>query len=430
MERLQNTKNDSTKLIRNRLKKLGWKFPNDLQQPTNDEKYDLIAALNRLLTSAGLFEKRDFKEFDFSAPYQAIVDSLDACITKENYLKLIRYLIQQAFVDIVKQPGMIVQVETQDGAWNEWSEVQNFDKSGPGDSHYVFDPLEGIITFGNGLNGRVPGRFENIRAGFYQRTLGADGNLPEGQQWLIDRPGFSGVVGPNFHPAAGGSDAEPLDEAEIRARKEFNTVYRAVTLADYERLAMSVPGLPVARSKAIPNFDPDYRCIKRPGIVTVVIVPEFWDERPFVEPGERFIAVAQNYLNQRRLITNEVRVIGPEYVKISVKCTVLVKHKRSPTEVTKRIDKALKRFLSPLERKPDEPDTEIVIKAWPFGRPVYPSEIYELIDKIEGVDYLTDVELEADGPHQKKKGVIEIHRTGLVYSGAHKINAQQKPKQT
>jgi predicted phage baseplate assembly protein len=276
----------------------------------------------------------------------------------------------------------------------------------------------------------VPGRFENIRADFYQQTIGAAGNLPSGQQWRVDRPGFSGVIGTNFHPAAGGSDAEPLDEAEIRARKEFNTVYRAVTLADYERLAMSVPGLPIARAKAIPNFDPEYRCIKRPGIVTVVVVPDFWDERPFVEPGERFIEVAQSYLNQRRLITNEVRVVGPEYVKISVKCTVFVKHKSSTDDVTKRIDKALKRFLSPLERRPEDLDAGTVIKAWPFGRPVYPSEIYELIDKIEGVDYLTDVQLEADGPYQNKKGVFEIRRTGLVYSGTHEIEARLKPKQT
>jgi hypothetical protein len=67
--------------------------------------------------------------------------------------------------------------------------------------------------------------------------------------------------------------------------------------------------------------------------------------------------------------------------------------------------------------------------AWPFGRPVYPSEIYELIDKIEGVDYLVDVELEAGGTHQKKNGVIEIPRIGIVYPGTHKIDVRPRPKQ-
>jgi predicted phage baseplate assembly protein len=258
--------------------------------------------------------------------------------------------------------------------------------------------------------------------------LGANGNLPDGQQWYIHRPGFSGVSGTNFYPAAGGRDAEPLEEAEIRARKAFNAVYRAVTLEDYEHLAMTVPELPVARARAIPNFDPDFPCVKRPGMVTVVVVPDFQDQRPYVEPGKAFIGVAQNYLEQRRMIGNEVRIIGPAYVLVSVKCTVYVKHKCNPDKVEQRIEIALKKFLSPIKRKLDESDTGIVTMAWPFGRPVYPSEIYELIDTIEGVDYLVDVELEAIGRHRKKNGVIEIPRIGLVYPGSHKISVYPKPK--
>jgi predicted phage baseplate assembly protein len=250
--------------------------------------------------------------------------------------------------------------------------------------------------------------------------------LPDGQQWAIKKAGFSGMSGTNIISAAGGKDAESFDDAEIRARKEFNSAYRAVTLADYKRLALTVPGLPVARAKAIPNFDPDYPCIQKPGFVTVVVVPEFWDERPYVEPGDRFIKVAQDYLDLHRLITNTIRVIGPSYVKISVKCNVIVKYKRNPDQVEKNINKALQRFLTPLEQKSDDPDTNAATSAWRFGRPVYPSEIYELIDNIDGVGYLTDVRLEAEGPHRQKNGAIEIPRTGLVYSGIHNIEVRQK----
>jgi hypothetical protein len=423
-EQLLTIQEEPIKHIREQLKKKRWKFSGDPQQPTDDEKYDLIAALNRLVASTDLYKKNAFKGFNFTAPYQALIESLEACNTDENLIKVNRYLIQRAFPDMVKQPAMMIQLEGQDRTWHEWSEVENFDKSGPDDSHYVFDPFEGCITFGNGVNGRIPSAVEHMRANFYHQTQGANGNLPEGQQWRVDKSGFSGIFGTNFFPAAGGADAETLDDAEIRARKEFNTVYRAVTLEDYERLAMSVPGLPVARAKAIPNFDPDYPCIQKPGFITVVVVPEFWDERPFVAPGARFIEVAQAYFDQRRLITNEVQVIGPTYVKISVKCTVFVKYKRSPDEVEKNINKALRRFLIPLERKPVEPNTNAAPPAWRFGRPVYPSEIYELIDNIDGVDYLTDLKLEAEGPHRQENGAIEIPRTGLVYSGTHEIDSR------
>ena len=429
LKRLLSAQKDPLKRIHDRLKKLGWVYPHDPLRPTNDEKYGLVAALNQLAASSDLYEKTAFEGIGLAKPYQALIEKLEGCITDENLLKVNRYSIQRVFPDLIRQPAMIVQLQDQEGAWHEWSEVQDFDKSRPDDPHYIFDPQKGIIAFGNGINGRIPGPTENLRVNFYCRTLGAAGNLPEGQQWRVEKSGFSGFFGANFSPAAGGKDAESFDDAEIRARKELNTDYRAVTLADYERLALSVPGLPVARAKAIPNFDPDYPCIQKPGIVTVVVVPEFWDERPYVEPGDRFIQVAQDYLNQRRLLTNKVKVIGPKYVQISVKCTVYVKHKISPIEVAKRIDRALKQFLSPLDRKPGETDTAPGMTAWPFGRPVYPSEIYELIDKIEGVDYLVDVELEAGGTHHKKNGVIEIPRIGLVYPGTHKIDVRPRPKQ-
>lgn len=425
-ERLRSAKEEPIKHIRNHLKKKGWKFPPDSQRLDFNKKYHLVAALNRLVASSDFYQKTAFEGIEFAEPYRALIESLEACITDENLIKVNRYLIQRAFPDLVKQPAMMIQLQEEDGTWHEWSEVQEFDKSGPDDPHYVFDPFEGCITFGNGVNGRIPSAVEHIRVNFYQRTLRADGNLPEGQQWRVVKSGFSGMFGTNFLPAAGGTDAESLDDAEIRARKEFNSVYRAVTLADYERLALAVPGLPVARARAIPNFDPDYPCIQKPGFVTVVVVPEFWDERPYVEPGDSFIKVTQEYLDQHRLITNTIRVIGPSYVKISVKCNVIVKYKRSPDEVKKNINKALQRFLTPLERKPDESNTNSAMPAWQFGRPVYPSEIYELIDNIDGVDYLTDVKLEAEGPHRQENGAIEIPRTGLIYSGTHEIDARTK----
>ena len=72
------------------------------------------------------------------------------------------------------------------------------------------------------------------------------------------------------------------------------------------------------------------------------------------------------------------------------------------------------RFLDPLHGGPDQ-------KGWAFGRPVFPSEIYQVVDAVEGVDYATDVSISAEGEYQENEGTISIPPVALVYSGEHKI---------
>jgi hypothetical protein len=49
---------------------------------------------------------------------------------------------------------------------------------------------------------------------------------------------------------------------------------------------------------------------------------------------------------------------------------------------------AVRNFFHPITGGPDG-------KGWPFGRDVYVSEMYELLDKVEGVNYVENVVLTA-----------------------------------
>lgn len=165
----------------------------------------------------------------------------------------------------------------------------------------------------------------------------------------------------------------------------------------------------MCRAKAITNYHPDYPCITVPGNVTVVTVPHTreWNFPPV--PGNGFMRTVLAHLENHRLITTDIHIIEPEYVKISVQCTVHVMKRYSSGEVTKRINTKLKHFLHPLTGGPDE-------KGWPFGRSVFPSEIYEIIDDVEGVDYATDVLLRARELEYQKEA-IRIPRYGLAFFG-------------
>lgn len=305
-------------------------------------------------------------------------------------------------------PGSL-QVELQGDA-NLWQPVDDFDSSGPNDRHYRFDPVAATVTFGNGLNGLIPEPQQIIRL-FYRITQAENGNLAAGQIFTI--AGYDRLVGTNLLPARGGAAAESLETARERAQKDLRTVFRAVTAADYEELALKTPGVRVARATAIPGFHPEHPCLDLPGTVTVVVVPE---ARPAVRcplPGKGFLQTVFKYLDPRRLVTVDLHLVGPQYVTVSVACTVHPLKNSSPEELQIRVREGLERFLNPFSGGPEK-------RGWPFGRPIYPSEIYQLLDGIDGVDYARDVVLSAEG-YTGQEGTIRIPRTALAVSGDHNV---------
>lgn len=377
------------------------------QMPDPILKSATLQALNEVLEDRNLYDADSFNEIRLSDKVKRLIGRLDI-ITDSDIKILNRLLIKAAYPDIITVGRPIIQVMGDDSKYETWIEVEDFESSGPEDPHYTVDPQKGEITFGNGLNGSIPFKEHEIRALFYQTTLGSKGNINNEQKFL-----FEGIPGENLQDAAGGMDAQSLNDATSRARRDCRTIYRAITSNDYEYLALSTPGLRVARAKTIPNYDPEYPCISIPGSVTVVVVPYARAVTGNPTPGYGFIQTVRDHLDKYRLITTDIHVIKPEYIRIHVKCKIRIQKYSSETKVEERVIKALDDFLLPLSREQDK-------KEWPFGRAVYPSEIYQKIDEIEGVDYTTDVFIRTDEePYQKS--AITIPESGLVFSGKHEI---------
>lgn len=127
----------------------------------------------------------------------------------------------------------------------EWTRVDTFFGHGPDDRIYTaaLEPDGGTrITFGDGKRGaRPPSGVGNIRAD-YRFGAGA-AKPPPGSIQSIARPvkGLASVIGPL--PARGGADAETADELRQSAPAGALTLGRAVSLADFEAMARSYPGV-------------------------------------------------------------------------------------------------------------------------------------------------------------------------------------------
>ena len=140
-----------------------------------------------------------------------------------------------------------------------WTQVDSLDGAGPNDRVFELDAEAGLLTFGDGQRGRVPPLAVPgglVVALSYRYGGGVAGEMDAGTI-TVSAAQFNGLAGvTNIVAARGGRDAETLDQAKLRARKELSTRSRAVTAADFEWIALQAPGVRVRRAIVVPRCRP------------------------------------------------------------------------------------------------------------------------------------------------------------------------------
>ena len=287
----------------------------------------------------------------------------------------------------------------------EWVEVPDFAASKENDLHFMVDLDNGIIRFGDGIHGMIPPAEHQITT-TYTHIDGEKGNVAAKQINLILDDDIENIELTNEKPASGGFNSETIEDAIIRVRKDLRTPYTAVTSHDYEELAKSTPGLRVRRAKALAD--------KNYNTVTVLVVPESIPENTSSKPGasDGFLKTVCNHLDKHRLITTQIKTENPKYVKITVNATIKPQTGYDEKIMNKRAVETLNKFLNPF--------TGYTGDGWPFGRNVFRSEIYEVLDEVEGVDCVFNVNLTNSG-HKIDGEKLVIDENELVYSGKHNI---------
>jgi Baseplate J-like protein len=208
--------------------------------------------------------------------------------------------------------------------------------------------------------------------------------------YRLDRIGDPQTI--NFLRLLNGLEWSPrrsLDQEKRATVLTLRRPMRAVTEADYEALALAASEHPVttnedrvARAKCIAerNLDNDeataYNAVA-PGHITVVVVPS--RRHP---PTKALLRRVKHTLHAAKLLTTQVHVAPPRFVTFGIQVTVVPHEGASAEWVQSAALNRLEDFFDPLHGGLDE-------KGWPFGRSVYVSEVYQLLGKIPGVDYVT-----------------------------------------
>ncbi|NOY64220.1 MAG: putative baseplate assembly protein [Nitrospirae bacterium] len=287
-----------------------------------------------------------------------------------------------------------------------WQERTDLYGSGPGDMHFMLDSKEGAITFGDGLMGAVPPDGAVIVVSQYRTGGGTNGNLPAGLTWTAE--GCPGLRISNRCASREGRDEETVEEAKLRLLRDLRTPYRAITSADFEYIAKNTPGLRIARAKAF----------VKDKTVTVVVVPytplETFQRPP--EPSRGFLGAICRHIDRHRLIGTPIKVKGPEYIRVQVSMRIRPERGIDEVSLGQTIIQSLNRYLHPVKGWKDG-------GGWPAGEPVYRSELYRLIEEIEGVRCVVGIHISGNrGAFTDPSGNLLLPtEESVVYSGRHSI---------
>lgn len=299
--------------------------------------------------------------------------------------------------------------------WHEWTRVANFDSSGPEDRHFRYDERTGEIVFGDNRHGRAPERAAYPNIVMIARTLGGGerGNIRSGVLQLDDIQSYDPthlLRASNYTHGHGGQGAETLLSAKRRLADSLHEVERAITVDDYETIAMRTPGLRVGRVKALPLYVSGlagYPQRKAPGQMTLVVVPYTEHRKP--EPSPLFLQAVRRYVDRYRMLGTELHVIGPQYIQANVQAHIVVEpHLKGRESVFLN---ALDEYFDPLGRERE------------FGKTIRSGNLHNWLARIPGVLYVSDLWITAEGSGavRDESGNIRIPPHALTYAGNHEV---------
>jgi len=190
---------------------------------------------------------------------------------------------------------------------------------------------------------------------------------------------------------------QELGEAIFETIGSLRERYRAVTPDDYEHLVVNeyptspafvAPSPVKVRCLGERNFEAvgTAKYDEAPGQVSVVLLPEGPEATPWQQPAPAVLAAVRGFLDERRVLTTRLHVVGPTYVEITITATLYLRADAVAADVRAAAAQALFRYFHPLWGG-------AAGEGWPIGRNVHVSEVHDVLEGVRGLDFVRDVEL-------------------------------------
>lgn len=319
----------------------------------------------------------------------------------------------------------VVEVSDQPNQWEPWTVQPHFGSSKPTDPHVVIDYYSGEVRFGPAIRsrdgtiaqrGRVPPRGSAIRFRQYRTGGGAIGNVGAGKLRVLKQAVAYVDRVTNRKPAANGCDAETIEQAMQRVPEQIFTHTRAVTVADFESLALEAERDLVARARCVaqaPEALAGEGLVVYVYILPAVLSPERrLDIRTDLTADDDLCEQVRQFLDERRLLGTQVQVYPPAFVRLDLSAQLELKPGTSWLAVRGEALTQLNRFVNPYIGGHDQ-------AGWPFGRAPYRWELEQVLTNVPGVMRLRpdSLRLWLDGRELNDKDAVELAAHVLVVAG-------------
>lgn len=261
-----------------------------------------------------------------------------------------------------------------------WTPERNLLADSETDPHFVVEiESDGTahLRFGDNVNGLRPAS-DSVFTASYRVGNGTAGNVgAESLTFFSGDPRISSCTNPL--PASGGADPETPDQVRRRAPQAFMTQERAVTMADYARVARM--NTQVDNAVATLRWTGSW--------YTVFITAEPQGAGNLTATLGREL---KKNINRYRLAGQDIELESPQYISLSIELTVCV----DPDYFRSDVEASLRQVLGS-QRLPNGQTGFFFPDKFTFGQTVYLSPIYAAARKVAGVCSVVATTFEPQG---------------------------------
>jgi predicted phage baseplate assembly protein len=240
-------------------------------------------------------------------------------------------------------------------AWRHCDHLSDF---GPDDRVFELDAGRRRVTFGNGVNGRIPPADAQILVS-YAVCDGDKGNVARNRRWRVT--GFADAFGVNPDRIAGGA-ASP---GSIDQRREARSRSREHALVSSDNLATAAKALPlldVTRAWVLPPHEK----APRTGAVTLVVLRARVDgkEPAQIPENQRWLDAIRRRLVTRMPLGTRLLVAAPHYADFFIRAVLVADAGRNPGAIKSDVEHELSKRLALVDRRTGVPVTRRDLAAW------------------------------------------------------------------